>query len=125
MKKTVIILDDTKEIHIITKSILDNLKLNPICCYKADELTTQILANIHDLCLILLDIYMPGKNGFTVMQNIKEQFPIRKFKIVFFTSIKEKKYIIQGMSLKADGYIIKPFKIDEFKGRILKLIEET
>ncbi len=122
MQKTVIILDDTEEIHLLTKKVLLTMDLNPICCYTAEDLIAKILANIHDLFLILLDIYMPEKNGFTVMQSIKDRFPIRKFKIVFFTSIKEKKYIIQGMSLKADGYIIKPFKIDEFKEKISKLI---
>ena len=123
MQKTVIILDDTEEIHLITKKVLESMNLKPICCYNADELIAQILSNIHDLGLILLDIYMPEKNGFTVMHSIKDRFPIRKFKIVFFTSIKEKKYILQGLSLKADGYIIKPFKVDEFKEKIAKLIE--
>jgi DNA-binding response OmpR family regulator len=122
MLKTVIILDDTEEIHLVTKKVLESIELKPICCYNADDLIAQILSNIHDLGLVLLDIYMPDKNGFTVMHSIKDRFPRRKFKIVFFTSIKEKKYIVQGLSLKADGYIIKPFKIDEFKERILKLM---
>lgn len=121
MQKTVIILDDTEEIQLITKKVLGSMGLNPICCYNSEDLVAKILANIHDLSLILLDIYMPDKNGFTVIQIIKDRFPRRKFKIVFFTSIKEKKYILQGMSLKADGYIIKPFKIDEFKEKITQL----
>ena len=122
MKIVVIILDDTEEIHLLTKKILESMDLQPVCCYNADELISQILAHIHDLVIVLLDIYMPEKNGFTVMHSLKGRFPIRKFKIVFFTSIKEKKYILQGMSLKADGYIIKPFKVDEFKEKINKLI---
>ncbi|KAB8040869.1 response regulator [Silvanigrella paludirubra] len=123
MGKVVIILDDTEEIHLVTKKVLESLELKVICCYNADELVTQILANIHDLALVLLDIYMPDKNGFTVMQQVKDRFQKRKFKIVFFTSIKEKKYILQGMSLKADGYIIKPFKVDEFKEKIQQLLK--
>ncbi|APJ03648.1 response regulator [Silvanigrella aquatica] len=124
MPNTVIVLDDTDEIHLITKKVLESIELKVICLKKPDDLIPQILANIHDLSIILLDIYMPEKNGFSVMHSIKDRFPKRKFKIVFFTSIKDKKYIMQGMSLKADGYIIKPFQIEEFKDRITKLINE-
>ncbi|MGY3804418.1 response regulator [Pigmentibacter ruber] len=124
MQKVVIILDDTEEIHLITKKILESLDLKVVCCYNSEDLISQILAHIHDVALVLLDIYMPDKNGFMVMHSLKDRFQKRRFKIVFFTSIKEKKYILQGMSLKADGYIIKPFKNDDFKEKILKLINE-
>jgi len=122
MKKVVILLDDMEEIHLVTKNVIESIGYKVVCCYNVEELISQILANIHDLGLILLDIYMPDKNGFAVMYNIKDRFPKRKFKVVFFTSIKEKKYILQGMSLKADGFILKPFKIDEFKEKAQKLV---
>ncbi|WP_186644045.1 response regulator [Fluviispira vulneris] len=123
MRKAIILMDDSPEMHLITKKALETLDVNFISCKTEAELLAGIINNTRELALVLLDIYMPEKNGFLVIQNIKDRFPRRKFKIVFFTSIKEKKYILQGMSLKADGFIIKPFEVDEFRLKIMKLID--
>lgn len=111
MAKSVILLDDSREIHILTKKVLESMEINLISCYTEKELLTQIINNLQSLSLVLLDIQMPGKNGFTVLQEIKDRFARRKFKIAFFTSSKEKNFILQGISLKIDAYIIKPFDL--------------
>ncbi|BBH53012.1 response regulator [Fluviispira sanaruensis] len=123
MRKVIILMDDSPEMHLITKKALETLDVNFISCKTEAELLAGVINNTRELALVLLDIYMPDKNGFVVIQNLKDRFPRRKFKIVFFTSIKEKKYILQGMSLKADGFIIKPFEVDEFRLKIMKLID--
>ncbi|KAB8033687.1 response regulator [Fluviispira multicolorata] len=123
MRKVIILMDDSPEMHLITKKALETLDIDFISCHNEKELLAAIIQNTRELALVLLDIYMPDKNGFLVIQNIKDRFARRKFKIVFFTSIKEKKYILQGMSLKADGFIIKPFEVEDFRAKILKLIE--
>lgn len=66
--------------------------------------------------LILLDIMLPGQNGFDVMQNL------RSFKIetpvIFLSALSESDHVIKGLDIGAVDYIRKPFDFDELEARI-------
>ena len=69
--------------------------------------------NLYDL--ILLDIMMPGLDGFVLCSNI------RKFvdcPILFLTAKTEESSLVNGLSLGADDYICKPFGVKELRARV-------
>ncbi|MFO1368484.1 MAG: two-component regulator propeller domain-containing protein [Marinagarivorans sp.] len=68
--------------------------------------------------LILLDIMMPGLSGFTICQQIREQFNAAHLPIVLITSKDMPDDVVRGFSSGASGYIIKPIN----KAYIVKLI---
>ncbi|OEK07109.1 response regulator transcription factor [Roseivirga misakiensis] len=74
------------------------------------------LAAIGGFDLILLDIMLPGQDGFEVLKNL------RKFKIetpvVFISALNETEHVIKGLDLGAVDYLKKPFDIEELKARI-------
>ena len=57
--------------------------------------------------IVLLDVVMPIMNGFDVIQKIQESKMPRTYKILFLTNFGQREEIERGMSLGADGYIIK------------------
>ena len=65
--------------------------------------------------LILLDINMPGINGLTVCQTIREHVACP---ILFLTARIESADKITGFQAGADDYIVKPFDLDELAARI-------
>ena len=65
--------------------------------------------------LILLDINMPGINGLTVCQTIREHVACP---ILFLTARIESADKITGLQAGADDYIVKPFDLDELAARI-------
>lgn len=68
--------------------------------------------------LVLLDIMLPGLNGYEVCRKIKENPACQDIPILFFTAMTESKQIIKGFEVGAVDYIIKPFEKLEVKARV-------
>ena len=66
--------------------------------------------------LILLDIMLPGQNGFDVLRNLRE-FAIST-PVIFMSALSESEHVIKGLDMGAVDYIKKPFDFEELKARI-------
>ncbi|MBF0572779.1 MAG: response regulator [Desulfamplus sp.] len=73
--------------------------------------------------LILLDIRMPGMDGFEVCQKLKTNPSTSDIPIIFLTADNESSDKVKGFSIGAVDYITKPFLIDEVLARINKHLE--
>ncbi|MBL7158767.1 MAG: response regulator [Candidatus Omnitrophica bacterium] len=72
--------------------------------------------------LVLLDVKMPGMNGFEVCQRSKSDPETKAVPIIFLTTAAQESDIIKGKELGADGYLTKPYDGKELIkeiGRIL------
>ena len=69
--------------------------------------------------LVLLDIMMPGIDGFEVCRRIKENANTRDIPVVMLTAKKSSADQARGFEVGADDYLTKPFK----SGRIIEAIE--
>lgn len=65
--------------------------------------------------LILMDVMMPGMDGFALVQKIREQVDCP---ILFVTAKTEEEDVMRGLGLGGDDYITKPFGIGELRARV-------
>ncbi len=65
--------------------------------------------------LILLDVMMPGMDGFTLCEEIRD---LADCPILFLTAKTEEKDIMRGLGIGGDDYITKPFGIGELRARV-------
>lgn len=72
----------------------------------------------HQPELILLDVQMPGLNGFEVCQRLKTDAATANIPIIFMTALSDTSSKIKGLSLGAVDYITKPFEQEEAIARI-------
>jgi len=72
--------------------------------------------------LVVLDINMPGKNGFEVCKEIRTDPLYGNIPVVFLTVRTEKKSMLKGMELGSDEYITKPFRPKELVLRIKNIL---
>jgi signal transduction histidine kinase len=68
--------------------------------------------------LILLDIMMPGMNGFEVCQRLKQNVATKDIPVIFLSAKTEKKDVIHGLELGAVDYVTKPFNHKELITRV-------
>ncbi len=68
--------------------------------------------------LILLDIVMPGINGYEVCRKLKEDKRTEHIPIIFLTSMSNSESKKNGFNIGAVDYITKPFEIEELKARV-------
>ncbi|WP_439182896.1 response regulator transcription factor [Carboxylicivirga taeanensis] len=75
----------------------------------------------YDFCI--LDVMLPGMDGFTIAENIRQED--KKIPIIFLTARSMKEDKIKGFQLGVDDYITKPFDEDELLYRIKAILNRT
>ena len=73
--------------------------------------------------LILLDIHMPGTDGFTVCRQLKTSERTRDIPVIFISSATEVEERVAGLAIGAVDYITKPFRREELLARVRTHIE--
>ena len=79
----------------------------------------------HKPDLVLLDIMLPGIDGYEVCEIIRLNPNYRNTKIIFLTAKGREVEIAKGLALGADAYITKPFSNAALVAKIKELLEET
>ncbi|MEM9946485.1 MAG: response regulator [Cyanobacteria bacterium P01_D01_bin.36] len=74
--------------------------------------------NYHPPELILLDVMMPGIDGFETCQRLKENPDTHHIPIIFMTALSDAQNKVKGLSLGAIDYVTKPFQHEEVLARV-------
>jgi DNA-binding response OmpR family regulator len=72
--------------------------------------------------LVLLDIMLPGLDGFEVCRQLRDDPSTKGIPIIFLTARGEQDYIERGLALGGDGYVIKPFDAATLAAQIAELL---
>ncbi len=113
MKESILIVEDDKVIADLEKEYLSVQNYEIDVCY--DGLSGLDYATKKDYSLILLDVMLPGIDGFEVCRRLRE---IKDTPVLFVTAKQEPDDIVEGFSLGADDYITKPFNFRELAARV-------
>lgn len=106
-KKLILLIDDDKFIHKLVKSSLANYY--DILIAETGDQGIQI-AREQQPKAILLDIEMPGKNGYETCEALKSDEQTRKIPVIFLSSKDGLREKMQGFEMGADDYLLKPFE---------------
>jgi DNA-binding response OmpR family regulator len=68
--------------------------------------------------LVVLDVQMPGANGFDVLQRIRSNPELNHVPVVMLTAVGGERDVVRGFELGADDYILKPFSPAELTARL-------
>lgn len=68
--------------------------------------------------LILLDVLMPGIDGFETCRRLKAEPQTTNIPVIFMTALSDKEYTVQGFQAGAVDYITKPIQVDELWARV-------
>jgi len=89
--------------------------------HDGDEGWYEIESGVYDA--VILDVMLPGQDGFTILRKAKEVFP--NLPILMLTAKGELADKMQGFDLGADEYITKPFYKEELLARLKTLLRHT
>ncbi|NOR64957.1 MAG: response regulator [Candidatus Scalindua sp.] len=114
-KCTVLVVDDTEANIDILVAALD---IEYEVSVAMDGESTLEGVNTDPPDLILLDIMMPGMDGYEVCRRLKSEPKTREIPIIFISSMNEVQNKTMGLELGAVDYITKPFEVMEVKARV-------
>jgi phosphoserine phosphatase RsbU/P len=114
-KQIILIVDDeAANISILGQTLMDEYELRV-----ATNGTTALTIAASDLPdLILLDVMMPGLDGYEVCKKLKTMEATRNIPIIFVTVRSNEEYETKGLELGAVDYITKPFSIPIVRARV-------
>ena len=75
--------------------------------------------------LMLLDLIMPFRDGFDVLQDLKRQDTTAHIPIIIMSVKDREEEIVKGFNLGAEDYVVKPFNSLELISRVKKILERS
>ena len=117
-----LLVDDRAENLLALEAILEQLGQNLIRANSGPEALKMVLRE--EFSVILLDVQMPGMNGFEVAEIIKSREKSRTIPIIFLSAIsKEDAYVFKGYSMGAVDYVFKPFNPDVLRSKVAVFVD--
>ena len=119
MPKKVMIVDDEEDIRISVRQILEISGFEVIPAESGTDCLHKLEHTLPDL--VILDIMMPGMNGWDVAAKIKQNPQWQRIPIVFLTAKGDEMSMGMG-GLASEAYIVKPFDILTLKDSVEKIL---
>ncbi|MDO9104870.1 MAG: response regulator [Methylovulum sp.] len=107
--KKILIVEDSEDIQELVLATLECPEYQILQAYNADKAMSFLLNDLPDL--IVLDVMMPGKmNGFEFCKLIKHNARLSSIKVILLTAKNQRDDIMEGIKVKSDAYMVKPFQ---------------
>lgn len=119
-KKRILVIDDSPNMLKLINNLLDTKY--EVATAVSGKIALRFLSK-KPVDLILLDYEMPEEDGPTVFQNIKAIPELQDIPVVFLTGINDVNKIQKALSLKPQGYLLKPIDQKKLLERISELID--
>lgn len=114
----ILIVEDEKSINDLIAMNLELVGHTSTQAYEGNEVLEYLKQNTYSL--IIMDIMLPGLDGFTLMKHVPENTPV-----IFLTAMGKLSDRVKGLKLGADDYIVKPFETIELLARIEAVLRRT
>ena len=115
-RPTILIVDDDIRHVELEKAFLEPYNYKVLTAFDGDAVLKAVAANNIDL--ILLDVLMPGKDGFEITRRLKSNEKTRIIPIILVTALSDKKERVKGIEAGCDDFISKPVGMSEFLARV-------
>jgi len=115
----ILLAEDEVVLGTIVKESLESRGFDVIFCTDGDQAMRQY--ELHKPELLVLDVMMPKKDGFTMVKEIRQQD--KRIPIIFLTAKSRIEDVVEGFGYGANDYLKKPFSIEELIVRIEALLK--
>lgn len=120
MAKRVLIADDEPNIVASLEFLMEQAGYEVKVAANGREALELVAAFRPDL--VLLDVMMPGKNGYEICQSLKSDPATRAVKVVMLSAKGRDIEVAKGLELGADAYVTKPFSTRELVARVRDML---
>ena len=127
-KAKILLIDDDVDFVESTKIVLESKPYEVIVAYDGDEGLRKAREENPDL--ILLDVIMPIKDGFTAAEQLKKDPQLSRIPVLMLTAFAAKRGeasipVSRGFTLETEDYIDKPVAPEELLARVEKFLKKT
>ncbi|MBW6521383.1 MAG: response regulator [Desulfoarculaceae bacterium] len=113
---TILLIDDNTNTRTPLVTVLEQAHYTIALGSSAEEAMRLLHTLTPDI--ILLDVMMPGMNGFSFCRRLKKDQRYQDIPVIFLTSLSQQKDIVKGFDAGGQDYIVKPFNQQELLARV-------
>lgn len=121
MPNRVVVVDDDKEVQEIVTFVLRRNGFEVAVASNGQQLQDVLAATTPDL--IILDVMMPGLDGYQIFASLRENAATRHVPVIIMTAHAENIYERISLDLGAAEHITKPFHPLELVGKVQRLLQ--
>lgn len=121
MTHRVVVVDDDKEVQEIVTFVLRRNGFDVAVASDGQQLQNVLTTTAPDL--IILDVMMPGLDGYQIFANLRENAATRHIPVIIMTAHVENIYERISLDLGAAEHIIKPFHPLDLVGKVQRLLQ--
>jgi DNA-binding response OmpR family regulator len=116
--KTILVIEDEKDIRDLISFQLKSQGLNVIACENADKAVGIVEGEVK-ISLFIIDRMLPGSmNGLEFTKKLRTRKDYQKTPIIMVTALTQAENIVEGLDAGADDYITKPFDLNVLQARV-------
>jgi DNA-binding response OmpR family regulator len=123
MTKEILIVDDEPNVIMPIQFLMEQHGYRVMIAERGEDALDLVYRYKPDL--VLLDIMLPGIDGYEVCEIIRLDPNYRNIKIIFLTALGREVEIAKGLTLGADAYITKPFSNAALVAKVKEILEKT
>lgn len=122
MKDRILLVEDDKQIREIIRDYFEGKSPSYEVICATDGLEGLRLFHEKEFDLVLLDVMLPGRNGFSLMKEIRQTSDIP---VIFITARTMEEDRLYGYELGCDDYVCKPFSFAELYAKVTALLKRS
>ncbi len=120
MAEKILVIDDDECLLRLAQKVLENEGYAVFTATSGEQglaLFPQVAPD-----LVILDVMMPGLDGWEVCRRLRQSSAVP---IIFLTALGSERSVVSGLMSGADDYLVKPFRTEELRARVIALLRRA